>query len=72
VLIDETTGINLGSEEELLGELEVFETTDKFSKARTTSGSSPARGDLVRITNKASAKSGNKGKASSEKRGRSI
>ena len=72
VLIDETTGINLGSEEELLGELEVFETTDKFSKARMTSGSSPSRGDLVRITNKASAKSGNKGKASSEKRGRSI
>jgi len=71
-LIDEATGLNLGSEEELIGELEVFETTAKFSKASFSSGSPATRGDLVRIKTKASASSGNKGKAPQEKRGRSI
>lgn len=71
-LIDEATGLNLGSEEELIGELEVFETTAKFSKARFSSGSPASRGDLVRIKAKASASSANKGKASQQKRGRSI
>jgi hypothetical protein len=71
-LIDEATGLNLGSEEELIGELEVFETTAKFSKASFSSGSPATRGDLVRIKTKASASSGNKGKAPQQKRGRSI
>ena len=48
-LIDETTGLNLGSEEVLISELEVFQTTDKFSKARVISGVMPSRGDLARI-----------------------
>lgn len=71
-LIDEATGLNLGSEEELIGELEVFETTAKFSKARFSKGSLASRGDLVRIKTKASASSGSKGKAPQQKRGRSI
>lgn len=71
-LIDEATGLNLGAEEELIGELEVFETTAKFSKARFSSGAPASRGDLVRIKTKASASKGNKGQAPQQKRGRSI
>ena len=58
--------------EELIGELEVFETTAKFSKARFSKGSPASRGDLVRIKTKASASSDSRGKAPQQKRGRSI
>jgi hypothetical protein len=53
-LIDEATGINLGSEEEEIGTITVFEVTDKFSKARLQSGSAPSKGDLLRVLTKAS------------------
>ena len=48
-LIDTASGLNLGAEETQIGELEVIETTDKFSKARLLSGTLPTAGDLVRI-----------------------
>lgn len=69
-LIDEATGINLGSEEEEIGIVKVFEVTDKFSKAHLESGSSPSKGDLLRVLSKASEKpaAGNPG----EKRGKKI
>lgn len=70
VLIDEATGINLGSEEEEIGTIKVFEVTDKFSKARLESGLSPTKGDLVKVLRKGSEKpqAGQPGK----KRGKKI
>ena len=69
-LIDETTGINLGSEEEEIGIIKIFEVTDKFSKARLESGISPTKGDLVKVLRKGSEKpqAGEPGK----KRGKRI
>lgn len=72
-LIDEATGLNLGSEEIFLGKLEVTSTTDKFSKAKLLEGEGPTKGDLVRILEKApeAGSSSNRG-APAEKRGRKI
>jgi curli biogenesis system outer membrane secretion channel CsgG len=69
-LIDEATGINLGSEEEEIGTVKVFEVTDKFSKAKLDSGTSPVKGDLLRVLSKSSEASsaGTPG----QKRGRKI
>ena len=52
-LIDAATGLNLGAEETLIGELEVVETTDKFSKARLVSGTLPSPGNVARINTNA-------------------
>jgi len=72
-LIDEATGLNLGAEEIYLGKLEVTSTTDKFSKAKVLEGDSPAKGDLVRILEKApEAGSSSNRRAPVEKRGRKI
>ena len=72
-LIDEATGLNLGSEEIFLGKLEVTSTTDKFSKAKLLEGEGPAKGDLVRILEKApEAGSSSNRSAPVEKRGRKI
>lgn len=54
-LIDEATGLNLGSEEEEIGILKVTTVTDKFSKATSQSGTPPVKGDLVRLLSKGSA-----------------
>lgn len=70
-LIDESTGINLGSEEEFEGELEVIQVTAKFSKAKLISGTQPSKGSLIRIKTKASENTSSNGKAG-EKRGRKI
>ena len=70
-LIDEATGINLGSEESVVGTISVTETTPKFSKANLLDGSGPERGDLARIQNKASDAASTTG-APGQKRGRTI
>ena len=70
-LIDEASGLNLGSEEEEIGVLEVTTVTDKFSKATSKSGSPPVKGDLVRLLTKAS--SGAKAESQNgQKRGRVL
>ena len=69
-LIDEATGINLGSEEMVVGKIEVTEATSSFSKAKLKSGMPPQRGDLVRLEQKASSHA-SQGKAG-PKRGRKI
>ena len=70
-LIDEATGINLGSEETVIGSVKVTETTGSFSKASLISGAGPERGDLARIDRKSSDASSSQGQAG-EKRGREI
>ncbi len=71
VLIDEDTGLNLGSEEEEIGLLEVTEVTKQFAKARLLEGSSPMKGDQVRVKSTSKERSAGKGQ-SGEKRGRTI
>ena len=70
-LIDEATGINLGSEEEFEGDLEVTEVNPKFSKAKVISGNQPSKGSIIRIKTKASENSSSAGKPG-KKRGRKI
>lgn len=70
-LIDEATGINLGSEETVVGTIQVTEATPNFSKATLKSGTSPQRGDLVRLEQKASSAASSQGQPG-EKRGRII
>jgi hypothetical protein len=71
-LIDETTGLNLGSEETYLGKLEVTQSNDKFSKAKLLDGETPQKGNLVRIIEKSSEATGSRGRAQEQKRGRKI
>ena len=70
-LIDEATGLNLGSEEEKIGEIEITESTDKFSKAVLLSGDGPSKGDLARVSSKGSERKGSTGKPGA-KRGKKI
>jgi len=70
-LIDEATGINLGSEEEFEGDLEVTQVNAKFSKAKVISGDQPSKGSIIRIKTKASETSSSTGKPAA-KRGRKI
>jgi hypothetical protein len=70
-LIDEDTGLDLGSEETYVGELEVTESTGKFSKAKLLSGNKPSKNDLARIKQKASA-AGKNGDGPRKKRGRKL
>lgn len=70
-LIDEATGINLGSEETVIASIKVTETTGNFSKASLISGAGPERGDLARIERKSSDASSSQGQGG-EKRGRKI
>ena len=48
-LIDETTGLDLGSTEKTVGVVEVTEALDKFSKAKIVSGETPGKGQIARI-----------------------
>ena len=48
-LIDETTGLDLGSTEKTIGVVEVTEALDKFSKAKIVSGETPGKGQIARI-----------------------
>ncbi len=47
-LIDPATGLNLGSEETLVGTIEVVDVKDKYSICKAVSGSDFAGGDIVR------------------------
>jgi curli biogenesis system outer membrane secretion channel CsgG len=47
-LIDPDTGLNLGSEETKIGEVQIIDVQDKFSKAIVRSGSGFDRGNIVR------------------------
>jgi curli biogenesis system outer membrane secretion channel CsgG len=50
-LIDPDTGISLGVEESVLGNVQVFRVAEKFSVARPVNlGATPSRGDKVRST----------------------
>jgi len=48
-LIDETTGLDLGSTEKTIGIVQVTEALDKFSKAKVVSGETPGKGQIARI-----------------------
>jgi len=48
-LIDETTGLDLGSTEKTIGIVEITESLAKFSKAKIISGGTPGKGQLARI-----------------------
>jgi curli biogenesis system outer membrane secretion channel CsgG len=47
-LIDPDTGMNLGSEEAQIGQIEIVEVQDKYSKAAVISGSGFSKGDFIR------------------------
>jgi curli biogenesis system outer membrane secretion channel CsgG len=47
-LIDPATGLSLGAEEEMIATLEVVSVKEKYSIARTVSGSGATAGDVVR------------------------
>ncbi|MDA7849844.1 CsgG/HfaB family protein [Porticoccaceae bacterium] len=48
-LIDEATGLDLGSTEKTIGIVEVTESLEKFSKAMVVSGDIPEKGQIARI-----------------------
>lgn len=64
-LIDEATGLDLGSTEKTIGTVEVTESLEKFSKAKVISGDIPAKGQLARIIKD---KTGSKGSTSTQQR----
>lgn len=69
-LIDEATGLNLGSEETPVAKIKVTEVADMFSKARILSGESPSKGNIARIVHQAD--SAKKAPSRPEKRGKKI
>jgi hypothetical protein len=71
-LIDEATGINLGSEQEFQGDLKVTQVNAKFSKAKLISGTAPSKGSIIIIKTKASENTSSNGNAANAKRGRKI
>jgi len=71
-LVDEATGLNLGSEEELIASARITSVSDQFSKAKLLRGVAPARGDQARISRNASESNPMNGKPATEKRGRTI
>lgn len=66
-LIDEATGLDLGSTEKTIGTVEVTEALEKFSKAKVLTGDIPGKGQLARIVKD---KTGSKGNGSSQQRKR--
>ena len=64
-LIDETTGLDLGSTEKTIGTVEVTESLEKFSKAKVLTGDIPAKGQLARIIKD---KTGSKNKGNTQQR----
>jgi len=64
-LIDETTGLDLGSTEKTIGTVEVTESLEKFSKAKVLTGDIPAKGQVARIIKD---KTGSKSKGTSQQR----
>ncbi len=47
-LIDPDTGLSLGSEEKKIGEVQIYDVQDKYSKAMVRSGAGFERGDIVK------------------------
>jgi curli biogenesis system outer membrane secretion channel CsgG len=47
-LIDPDTGESLGAEEEKVGEIEIYQVKEKYSKAKKLNGSGFKRGDIIR------------------------
>ena len=72
-IIDEATGLNLGSTEKTIGTIQVTEALPKFSKAKILSGGTPERGQLARIIkDKVGSGSNNLNNEKREKIGRKI
>ena len=71
-LIDETTGLDLGSTEKTIGTVEVTEALEKFSKAKIVSGETPAKGQIARILKDNTGMGSNKNTQQRKKLGRKI
>ena len=71
-LIDETTGLDLGSTEKTVGVVEVTEALEKFSKAKIVSGEKPAKGQIARIIKDQTGVNSNRKAPQREKIGRKI
>lgn len=71
-LIDETTGLDLGSTEKTVGVVEVTEALEKFSKAKIVSGEKPGKGQIARIIKDQTGTNPNRKAPQREKIGRKI
>ncbi len=71
-LIDEATGLDLGSTEKTIGVVEVTESLAKFSKAKIISGGTPGKGQLARIIKDKTGSKSNIKPEQREKIGRKI
>ena len=71
-LIEETTGLDLGSTEKTIGVVEVTEALEKFSKAKIVSGETPAKGQIARIIKDQTGVNSNRKAPQREKIGRKI
>tara|TARA_Y100000996_G_scaffold187936_1_gene146901 strand:+ start:476 stop:1411 length:936 start_codon:yes stop_codon:yes gene_type:complete len=71
-LIDETTGLDLGSTEKTVGVVEVTEALEKFSKAKIVSGEKPGKGQIARIIKDQTGVNSNRKAPQREKIGRKI
>ena len=71
-LIDEATGLDLGSTEKTIGVVEVTESLAKFSKAKIISGGTPGKGQLARIIKDKTGSKSNTKPEQREKIGRKI
>ena len=71
-LIDETTGLDLGSTEKTIGVVQVTEALDKFSKAKIVSGETPGKGQIARILKDKTGMGSNNVQQQREKIGRKI
>ena len=71
-LIDEATGLDLGSTEKTIGVVEITESLEKFSKAKIISGGTPGKGQLARIIKDTTGSKSNTKSQQREKIGRKI
>ena len=71
-LIDETTGLDLGSTEKTIGTVEVTEALEKFSKAKIISGETPGKGQIARIIKDKTGMGSNKNTQQRQKKKKKI
>lgn len=71
-LIDEATGLDLGSTEKTIGTVEVIEALAKFSKAKVLTGDNPSKGQIARIIKDKTGSKGNNSPQQRKKIGREI
>ena len=71
-LIDETTGLDLGSTEKTIGVVQVTEALEKFSKAKIVSGETPRKGQIARILKDKTGMGSNNDQQQRQKIGRKI